>query len=139
MILLISRFCTVTNTANTLVRCIHHLDANRHDGAATNFIASIGYNDITDGWKRFANEDNQRREERKRKRREERRRERRDDQAQNTQRPSGGNLSRRQRQVRRYIKKLAMDEKARLGKCLRSLRDTGEIDSSSSASGEESD
>jgi hypothetical protein len=145
VVILIQRCCAVINTANLLLRCIYYLSSSHGRQEAGTFINAVGYDTIAREWEEFVREDNERRAATARNRANTRgRRARWQHWWCGVPQPKAprhrGYLNKRQRQVHRFMKKVAVEQRNRLSRCLGSFRDTGELDpSTDSESDSESD
>jgi hypothetical protein len=113
------------------MRCIYYLDEHREQRAATNFIRGMGDGHLSERWASFVTDDNRARTRR--------------NAAQNNRKPkrrgprNWSGLSSQQRQVRRFMKALAEEEKERLERSLYRLQPDEKLDSSSEYSEADSD
>lgn len=127
VIILISRCCVITNTLDMLLKCIDYLEKPSRDQTASTLIQDIGNEDIIDDWTEFIIEDDRKRKERSSSQTKKRHRHK-------HQAKSGFNRS--QRQVRRYMKALALAERTCLVNSFKRLRKTGELYNSSGSESE---
>lgn len=128
VVILISWCCIITNALDVLLKCIDYLEKPSRDRTASTFIRRTGNKDVIDGWAEVVEKDDQERKERISSQTQKRHRHR-------HQAKSGLNKS--QRQVRRYMKKLAHTERTCLMNSLDQLGDNGKLCEASDSESEE--